>query len=411
MDEKIIVYIWPQEIVGKLWFRRSNEKQSSTFEYDEKWLENNKETFALETSLPLSRGALYSGNVPIFRSLCDSSPDRWGRTLILRKEKKEAEKEGRSRKTLSELDFLLGVNDEIRQGALRFKRKENEDFLSKNEKGGIPPLIFLPKLLGATQQYLKSNESDEDLKILLAGGSSLGGARPKASVYNNDILYIAKFPKDEDIINKTLWETHALILAEKAGINTTKWKIEKINEKHVLLLKRFDREGKNRIPFISAMSMLQAKDNEKHSYVEIAQEIIKNGNNVEKNLEELWKRMALNVFISNVDDHLRNHGFLLYSNKGWELSPVYDINPSDKKENILYHELNINEYSNEGTIDNILSTTDYFRIRKDRAQIILKEVNNAVSQWKDVAKNIGIDKKEIDYMSDSFKYENIIYSV
>ena len=302
-------------------------------------------------------------------------------------------------KTITELDFLLGVNDETRQGALRFKIRGNNEYLSPNEKDCIPPLISLPRLLNAAERLLDSKESDEDLKILLNGGPSLGGARPKASVYDkNNILSIAKFPKNDDAVNVSLWEYLALILAKKAGIDAPDCNVENAAGKSVLILNRFDRAGKNRIPFISAMTILGAKDQEEHSYIEIANAIINFSSNPEKDLKELWRRMIFNISISNLDDHLRNHGFLLNEKKCWELSPAYDMNPVPRYIKPNFHVLSINYNSTEGLIDTAFSVIDEFRINKKEANSIYNEVNKAVREWKNTAKLLGISKEEIKNM-------------
>jgi len=360
----------------------------------------------LEPALELYPIQYHINKNPIFGSFSDCSPDRWGRNLIIRKEKRFADKNNKAPKQLCELDFLLGVNDETRQGALRFKKKGKDEYLSPNEKNSIPPLISLPRLLNASEKLLEEKESEEDLKILLNGGPSLGGARPKASIYDtNNNLSIAKFPKNDDEMDVSLWEAVALTLAKNAGINVPHWNIEKITGKNVLVLKRFDRIGKNRIPFISAMTILEAKDQEQHSYIEIANAIINNGSNPEKDLKELWRRMVFNISISNIDDHLRNHGFLLNEKKCWELSPAYDMNPVSRLERPNYHVLSIDNISSKGSIDTAFSVTDEFRLNKENANSIYKEVINSVSEWKNTASSLGISRSEISMMESAFLCE------
>jgi len=297
----------------------------------------------------------------------------------------------------------LGVNDETRQGALRFKIKGKDEFLSPNEKNSIPPLISLPRLLNAAENLLESKESEEDLRILLNGGPSLGGARPKASIYdNNKNLSIVKFPKSDDISDVSLWEALALTLAKNAGINVPEWNVVKVADKNVLVLKRFDRIGINRIPFISAMTMLGAKDQEQHSYIEIANAIVNNGSDPEDDLKELWRRMVFNISISNIDDHLRNHGFLLNEKKCWELSPAYDTNPVSRQQSPNFHSLCINNISTEGSIDAAFSVLDEFRLSKEKANSIYKDVYGSVSEWKSTARSLGISKQEISMMESAF---------
>jgi serine/threonine-protein kinase HipA len=307
-------------------------------------------------------------------------------------------------RTLSEADYLLGVNDEARQGALRFSLEDSGPYLAFKDKNSIPPLIDLPRLLSATEHYLNDNETAEDLKILLAPGSSLGGARPKASVRDKDgHLVIAKFPKNDDEFNVVVWEAIALTLAKKAGIKTTQWRLETIRDKPVLLLRRFDRQAGQRIPFLSAMSMLGAKDNDPHSYLEIAYAITQHGASPNSDLEELWRRIIFTVLISNTDDHLRNHGFLYERHKGWRLSPAYDINPTPVELKARMLSTSIDYDDSTASIDLALSVIDDFRIMKARALEIIKEVALAVSEWRSVATQYGLIKREIDRMASAFE--------
>jgi len=403
MNKTIEVYLYPDLLIGNLFFRFNNGKQSSSFEYCNDWLKNKVHSFAIEPALELFVTQYHVNDIPIFGSFSDCSPDRWGRNLIIRKETKKAEKLNQAPKQLCELDFLLGVNDETRQGALRFKIKGDNEYLSQNEKNSIPPLISLPRLLNATENLLDLKESEDDLKILLNGGPSLGGARPKASIYdNNNNLSIAKFPKNDDDLDVSLWEALALTLAKNAGINVPQWSVEKVANKSILILNRFDRAGKNRIPFISAMTILGAKDQEQHSYIEIANAIINNGSNPEKDLKELWRRMIFNISISNIDDHLRNHGFLLNEKKCWELCPAYDMNPVPRQLKPNFHVLSINDISTEGSIDTAFSVIDDFRLSIENANSIYKDVSNSVSEWKNTARLLGISKNEINIMESAF---------
>jgi len=264
-------------------------------------------------------------------------------------------------------------------------------------------IISLPRLLNASEKLLESKESEDDLKLLLNGGPSLGGARPKASVYSgSNKLSIAKFPKNDDEVDISLWEALALTLAKKAGIKVPEWSIEKVTNKSVLILERFDRIGKNRVPFISAMTMLGAKDQEQHSYIEIANAIINNGSDPEKDLTELWRRMVFNISISNIDDHLRNHGFLLNKKNCWELSPAYDMNPVSRQQRPKYHVLSIDSISTEGSIDTAFSVIDEFRLNMEKANAIYEDVKDSVSEWKTIAISLGISKQEISLMESAF---------
>jgi serine/threonine-protein kinase HipA len=395
-------------LVGKLWCHQRGSRQSASFEYDANWLKH-PEKFSLEPALQLTEGTFHTlANQVIFGAIGDSAPDRWGRVLMRRAEAAQAKESDKTPKTLLEIDYLLGVSDEARQGALRFSLEAEGAYLTPKNKTNIPPLIDLPKLLSASDRLLSDDETAQDLKILLAPGSSLGGARPKASVLDKDThLAIAKFPKNDDEFNVVVWEAVALTLAKKAGLQTTEWRLERIMEKPVLIIRRFDRIFEKRIPFLSAMSMLGAKDNDPHSYLEIAYAISQHGGNPNKDLSELWRRIVFTILISNTDDHLRNHGFLYERHKGWRLSPAYDINPTptELKERILSTSINFDDPT--ASLDTALSVIDDFRIKKDRANEIIKQVASAVSSWRDVAKQFNLSKKEIDRMASAFEHEDL----
>ena len=267
-DRTLLVHVdleGAPHLVGRLWVRSRKGKESATFEYDAAWLAN-PSRFALEPALTLGIGPHHTaaGRL-IFGAIGDSAPDRWGRVLIQREERRQAREEKRAPHTLLEVDYLLGVGDIARLGALRFADKEGGPFLATGAQ--IPPLVQLPALLGAAMRLSEDDGgSDEDLRLLLAPGSSLGGARPKASIIDRSgQLAIAKFPQHGDQMRVTLWEAVVLALAKRAGILTPEWRVENVADRNVLLLRRFDRRGNARLPFLSAMSLLNAEDNEQHS--------------------------------------------------------------------------------------------------------------------------------------------------
>lgn len=409
MDRRILVYCDlknTSHLVGYLWSRFRNNKENATFEYDSSWL-SAPYGFSLEANLPLLPGAFHTIiGKKLFGSLGDSAPDRWGRILMRRFERNLALKENRPPKSLMEIDYLLGVNDYARQGALRFKENEKDEFLAHATIQKIPPLIDLPKLLSATNRIINDKESDDDLRLLLAPGSSLGGARPKASILNkNNQLMIAKFPNQTDETNIVLWEAVALTLAKKAKIQVPEWQLIKIDKLYVLLLKRFDRINTQRVPYLSAMSMLNANDNELHSYLEIVDALRQFGANAEGDIKELWRRIVFNICIANTDDHLRNHGFLHFDIKGWILSPAYDMNPVpiDIKPRILSTAISLDD--NTGSLALALSVIPYFKLSLFEAKIIIKEVLKAVSSWQTVAKNVGLKKHEINRMASAFNVQ------
>lgn len=392
--------------VGNLWFHVHGDRERASFEYDKKWLEH-PEKFALDPALKLTEGTFHTRNgTSIFGAIGDSAPDRWGRILMHRAKVAKAKSKNMFSATLFEIDYLLGVNDEARQGALRFSLEPNETvFLTPKGEAAIPPLVYLPKLLSATERFIEDHESTEDLKLLLAPGSSIGGARPKASVYDKDgSLAIAKFPKKDDEFNVVVWEALALTLAKNAGIKVPSWRLETILKKPVLIIKRFDRENGQRIPFLSAMSMLGAQDNEQHSYLEIVYALAQNGAAPEEDMAELWRRIVFTIMISNTDDHLRNHGFIYERYKGWRLSPVYDVNPTpiEIKPRILATAINFDDTS--ASLETAMAVVDDFRLLKNKSYKIIKEVSTAVKQWRQVASKLGLSKQECDRMSSAFQF-------
>ncbi len=411
MDKNIFVYVDLQGnsyLMGQLWARMRKDKQTATFEYDKEWL-TRPDHFSLEPALMLGPGPFHAdANKPLFGSIGDSAPDRWGRTLMRRAERKRAEREGIVPRTLHEVEYLLLVDDEARQGALRFSESLGGPFMAPHSATKIPPLIELPKLLSAVERIAEDTDEDEDLRLLLAPGSSLGGARPKASIRDRDgHLAIAKFPHRDDGISLVKWEALALRLAKKAGIVISEWRIENVANQPVLVLRRFDRTGTMRIPFLSAMSMLGANDGESHSYLEIADAIRQHGGSPKEDLHALWRRMVFNILISNTDDHLRNHGFLYEGINGWRLSPAYDLNPvpTDIKPRILTTA--INEDDGTASLDLALQVANYFELEIEDAKMVAAEVGLAVSKWQSEAAVLGISAKEINRMSSAFEHKDL----
>ena len=408
MDKRLFVYVnldGAQHLVGRLWAHHRRGRERASFEYDDSWLRH-PARFALEPALTLGKGPHHTApDRTLFGAIGDSAPDRWGRALIQREERRKARAEGRTPRTLDEIDYLLGVSDIARQGALRFAEQEGGPFLAAGDKAQIPPLVRLRELLDAVLRITADKESDEDIRLLLAPGSSLGGARPKASVIDQKgQLLIAKFPHHEDQIRISLWEALVLTLAAKAGIPTPKWRVENIGGKAVLILHRFDRADGRRIPFLSAMSMLGAIDNESHSYLEIADAIRQYGARAEEDCAQLWRRVLFNVLISNTDDHLRNHAFL-YEAGGWRLAPAYDLNPVpvDIKARVLT--LAIDEADGTASLDLVLGVAAHFGLKSDAPRKIAAEVGSAVASWRQEAKALGLTSKEIDRMASAFEHD------
>jgi serine/threonine-protein kinase HipA len=393
-------------LVGRLWSRLNKGREGASFVYDSSWLASPLR-FPLEPALSLDEGSHHTRQGhSLFGALGDSAPDRWGRTLMKRMERRIAEREGRTPRALLEMDFLLMVDDAIRPGALRFKDAGGKEFLASGSPK-IPPLVYLSKLLAASERVSADKETDEDLRLLLAPGSSLGGARPKAAVTDSDgRLLIAKFPHAEDEYGVERWSFLALTLARNAGISIPSCKLLRVDEKSVLLVERFDRQGAQRIPFLSAMSMLGAADGESHSYLEIVDALRQFGASPKEDHRELWRRVLFSVLVSNVDDHLRNHGFLYDpGQRGWRLSPAYDINPVPPDVKAPYLSTFIDERDNEASFDLVLSTGQYYGLSAKDMKQIVKETVAALAGWRGEAARIGISRREINRMTGAFEHE------
>src|SRR5215472_2874747 len=389
MDRDVLVHVDLQgtpHLVGRLWARMRKDRESGTFEYDKSWLAH-EERFSLEPAMKLGPGPFHTpSDKPLFGAIGDSAPDRWGRVLMRRAERRRAERDGRTPRTVREIDYLLLVDDEARQGALRFAEQEGGPFLADRGPTKIPPLIELPRLLSAAEHVLDDKDSDEDLRLLLAPGSSLGGARPKASVRDRaGHLSIAKFPNQGDEVNTVIWEAVALTLAAKASIPVPVWRLESAAGKPVLLLRRFDRDGGARRPFLSAMSMLDATDNETRSYLEFVDILRHHGAAPKEDWHALWRRIVFSILISNTDDHLRNHGFLWAGPAGWRLSPAYDLNPvpTDIKPRVLTTAIDLDNAT--ASLELAWEVAGYFELSLHEARQISAQVGKAVATWRRVA--------------------------
>lgn len=394
------------KIIGILSAHFAKGKKAFSFEYDKNWVRSGQRML-LDPDIQFYSGPQYPNQKENFGIFLDSMPDTWGRTLMKRREAQLARKNNEKPKTLYDIDFLLGVYDESRMGALRFKTDPNGEFLDNNKTTSTPPWSSIRELQNAASSFENDDDNDEVkkwLSVLMAPGSSLGGARPKANILDNDkSLWIAKFPSKTDSTDKGAWEYLGYKLAISAGIEMAPCRIEKImGNHHTFFTKRFDREYEERIHFASAMNMTgnnedTIRDNPA-SYLDIAEFISNNGANVEANLHQLWRRIIFNIAISNTDDHLRNHGFILTA-EGWILSPAYDLNPSIDKDGLA---LNIDMDNNALDLDLAKSVGEYFRINKNQMDIIIKEVLEATSNWKRIAKEVGISRSEQELMSKAF---------
>ena len=409
MSETVHVYVdldGEAHSVGRMWVHMSGRREAATFQYDDSWLSSARK-FALEPALMLGSGDYHTDDgKALFGSLGDSAPDRWGRLLMSRAAKRSADASGKPPRFLREVDYLLGVHDYARQGALRFAMEKGGVFLAENEGITTPPLVELPRLLAAADSV--ADDKDDDIRFLLAPGSSLGGARPKASVIDTDGgLAIAKFPQKNDTGDTVTWEAVALTMAAKAGISVHGWRREDVAGRPVLLLSRFDRQGTIRIPFLSAMSMIGSKDRETRSYLEIADALRLHGVRPQRDLAELWRRIVFTVLVSNVDDHMRNHGFLYDGESGWVLSPVYDVNPTPAEERPRILSSTIDESDATASLELAFDVAEYFDLTANEARRIASEVGTVVGGWRQEAVSAGLSGQEIDRMTSAFEHRDL----
>ena len=392
--------------VGRLTREPRRGFEAVGFSYAEAWLEHT-DRYALQPGLVLAPGtyAPPAGRA-VFGAIGDSAPDTWGRTLLRRAERSAARREGRPVRTLQELDFLLGVADVARSGALRFRWEGGERFEAP-APDGVPSIVHVRRLLEASDRTLRMAESDEDLRLLLAPGSSLGGARPKASVIDADGgLSIAKFPKEHDEYPLERWEAVALRLAARSGITAASARAMEVAGRIALIVRRFDRVGERRIPYLSAMAMLDRADGDRASYPEIADAIARYGAQADEDRRELYRRLAFNVLVSNVDDHLRNHGFLWDGREGWRLSPAFDLNPTpvDVRERRLTTSIDLEDGTCD--LDLVLAVAPFFGLGEREARSLIRGVADGVSAWRAVASELGAGRSEIERMSSAFDHDD-----
>lgn len=395
-------------LMGTLSVVHTKGREVFTFSYRKEWIDGGLAQ-NIDPDLQFYSGPQYlAGGKKNFGIFLDSSPDRWGRVLMDRREAILARQENRKPKSLFEEDYLLGVFDEHRMGALRFKLTEDGSFLSDNQNLASPPWTSLRELEFASLQLendaLKDEETLKWINLLIAPGASLGGARPKASVIDtHKHLWIAKFPSVSDKTDVGGWEMVVNELARNAGVVMAEGMARKFNSKyHTFLNKRFDRtDNGNRLHFASAMTLLGHSDGgEGVSYLHLAEFIMQNGGRVNDDLSQLWRRIVFNIAIKNTDDHLRNHGFLL-TPSGWVLSPAYDVNPVYFGKGLT---LNISETDNSLDFDLARSVARYFRLNDKQAVFIIEEVQNAVRSWKKIAAKYRINNQEQDQMATAFEF-------
>lgn len=412
-EKEILVYAdWymfdSPQLIGKLHFASLRGKTVYSFEYDNEWI---KTGIAIDPELPLFSGLHYASSHDNFGIFKDSSPDRWGQLLMKRREILLSKIEQKEPRTLFGIDFMLGVHDSHRMGGLRFKELEDGDFLSNDERLAAPPWTSLRDLEFAVEQYEKNADNLDETSLkwinqLIAPGSSLGGARPKADVVDtNGKQWIAKFPSNKDDTDVGLWEMVVHTLAIQAKITVPNAIIKRLaSPYHTYLSQRFDRTADNkRIHFASAMTLLQRTDGDDAdsgvSYLDLVGFIKSACTDVIENLEELFRRVIFSVCVSNTDDHLRNHGFI-YTEAGWTLSPAFDINANETGTGL---KLNIDDEDNSLDIDLVMKTAPYYLLSNQRAEEIKKEVTKAVSSWRKLATQYKISPSEIERKAKAFR--------
>ncbi|MDQ2688626.1 MAG: type II toxin-antitoxin system HipA family toxin [Armatimonadota bacterium] len=396
--------------MGTLSATAPRAKEIFAFEYDPDWLRSGPAQ-VLDPALQLFGGLQYLGaNRSNFGLFLDSAPDRWGRFLMDRRARQAERDEGWPRQSLRESDYLLGVFDEQRMGALRFRLSPDGPFLDDNRAYASPPWTSLRELEQASlalEQPGAEHAPDYQkwLRMLIAPGGSLGGAHPKAGVIDPEgQLWIAKFPKRGETTDGGGWEYVTYTLARQAGVAVPDALARRFNtSRHTFLTRRFDRVGTGRVHFASAMTLLNRADGDDASngtsYLELAELLMRQGAQTEADLEQLWRRIVFSICVSNADDHLRNHGFLL-TPQGWALSPAYDMNPDPDADGL---KLNISDADNAQDLQLAREVADYFRVKAARANAIIHEVVVAVRLWRDEAKALGLSASEVERMEPAFR--------
>lgn len=396
------------KLIGTLSAQQAKGKKAFSFEYSKEWIQS-KEQILLDPDIGWYTGQQYPVGKENFGLFFDSMPDTWGRTLMKRRSVQLAVENEKPVQNLYDIDFLLGVFDDCRMGGIRFKLNSDGPFLDNNQEFPTPPMSQIRDLQYAAEMIESDSDSEavkKWLQIILAPGSSLGGARPKSNVVDeHGDLWIAKFPSRGDSVDKAGWEFLAYKLALNAGIEMSQSKIQKIlGNYHTFFTKRFDRKGRERIHFASAMTMTGNNEEtikEKPvSYLDIAEFLQYTSFQNKWDLHQLWRRIVFNIAVSNTDDHLRNHGFIL-TNQGWKLSPAFDINPSTDKDGLA---LNIDADSNALDFDLAKSVGEYFQLSNSDMNQIIGEVHNAVKVWNKLAREIGLSRKEQDLMASAFRF-------
>ena len=390
-------------LIGELGYESLRGSDSYSFEFDKGWLAKYGNIF-LSADINNFPGLQYTQpGKDIFGCFSDALPDRWGITLLNRREQILAAEEKRPVRRLSSFDYLLGIDDFSRMGGFRLKENPEGEFINCEDYLRIPPITDIRTLVVASMEFERSEEKNllpekKWIQQLVHPGTSLGGARPKAGVVDEEgKLCVAKFPSRRDDYDVALWEHHSHLLAKEAGVTAAVTRVINSGDKyHVLLSKRFDRtEEGRRIHFASAMTLLGLTDGcdakSGNGYLDIVDFILQNCCDVNENLRQLYRRVAFNIAIGNSDDHFRNHGFLL-TPRGWTLAPAYDMNPTLSE----YQSLLINSSTNESNLQILLDSSEEYMISREEALTIITEVLKGISKWQGIAVGLGISKREID---------------
>ena len=408
-DEVFVFADWEQfdepTFVGAFRSATIKRKEHFSFAYADAWLASELAQ-QVDPDLQLYGGEQHAEDSKNFRAFLDSCPDRWGRMLMKRREAVLAHRENRRARVLNEIDYLLGVHDLYRMGALRFKRAMDGPFLDNDDKLAAPPMARLRELEHAARQVEEKSDPDDPdylkwLYMLISPGSSLGGARPKSSVTDeNNALWIAKFPSRQDEYDVAAWEYVVHRLALRAGIPMSQCRIETFKGPYrTFITRRFDRTLQSRLHFSSAMTQLRYYDGDNDaSYLELAEFLVNEGSDTREDLAQLWRRIIFNIAVSNTDDHLRNHGFV-YRKGGWKLSPAYDMNPVTPADGL---HLFITDNDNRLDYALAMEVIDFFRLKPSEAKYIRDEVLAAVGKWRTEATALKIDRQEQNRMAGAF---------
>ncbi len=405
-----------RRLLGALHYNREGARESAIFEYDATWLRA-PDRFAIDPTLPLQPGPQFHQKTKdgsVFHSaIADAGPDGWGQTVIHRDHAKRRAAAKRSGETIppleGELSYLLEVDDASRVGALRFADEEGVFRRALEDSGrSVPPMIELAQLISATHAVETHQETAADLRFLRGRGTSLGGLRPKATIVDSDgRLSIGKFPSVKDSRAVTKAEVLALRLAANAGINAAKARVVMSDDTPVAMIRRFDRAKSGaRMMYVSAATLLgvDTSAHRAHTYGEIVEALRQHGASTQSDIDELWRRIAFSILITNVDDHLHNHGFLHVETGKWRLSPAFDVNPFPERERELKTWI-AEDTGPTMTVEALLSSAPYFAVPMPRARVMLSDVERAVAKWREVGRDLGMTDQELDQYTDAFEHE------